>query len=440
MNTLIKYFIGISLVALLGGVLFGCFSAFQFLYPAFFSSVPFFKTRPLHVSSVVGWIFLASAGSIYYFIGQENKTSSFSVSLTRLHLFMFISGGFIILISYLFGYFGGREYWEFNPIFSLMILCTWLFFLLNFFHAIKGSDRPWPVYYWMWCTGVVFFMITFIEANLWMVPYFGDHIIRDLTVQWKAYGALVGSWNMLVYGIAIYLLTKIKNDPSIAKSKLAFAMYFLGFFNLLFGWAHHIYVVPCPKYIRVISYAVSMTELLILFKLIWSARPTIQEGRNQKNNLVYNFLFSSDIWVLLNLFLALLISIPAINVYTHGTHITVAHAMGSTIGINTFILLASVCYITLKNQVPENPLRVSAIKKGVRGLNISLGVFWVCLIGAGVKKGMHTGDPSVLHQAILEEISPFLLGFALAGTGILASLLAISLPLLRSLLKQLRHG
>ena len=48
---------------------------------------------------------------------------------------------------------------------------------------------------------------------------------------------------------------------------------------------------------------------------------------------------------MLNLVLSISISIPAINFYTHGTHITVAHAMGSTIGINTLLLLASITLI-----------------------------------------------------------------------------------------------
>ena len=34
-------------------------------------------------------------------------------------------------------------------------------------------------------------------------------------------------------------------------------------------------------------------------------------------------------------------SIPALNLYTHGTHVTVAHAMGTTIGINSMILFAA---------------------------------------------------------------------------------------------------
>ena len=62
-------------------------------------------------------------------------------------------------------------------------------------------------------------------------------------------------------------------------------------------------------------------------------------------SLAYKLMLLADFWIFLNIILALLISIPAINLFTHGTHITVAHSMGTTIGINTLILLSSVTFI-----------------------------------------------------------------------------------------------
>ncbi len=98
---------------------------------------------------------------------------------------------------------------------------------------------------------------------------------------------------------------------------------------------------------------------------------------------------TADGWIFLNILLALLISIPALNVYTHGTHITVAHAMGSTIGINTMILLASCYYIvydSAKNPAAARP--VAAELWGWIVLNASLVLFWLMLIVAGIEKGL----------------------------------------------------
>ena len=259
------FFVFVSLLSLLGGILIGTIAGFQFIYPDFLSAIPFIKSRPLHVSLVVSWIFLSAVGGIYYYVPAYCGLKLFSKKLPVVHFWMFVITGVIILACYLAGVFGGREYWEFPPILAIPILISWILFALNYFRSIFKQQGEWPVYIWMWGTGIVFFLITFSESYLWLFPYFRNNIVRDITVQWKAYGALVGSWNMLVYGTAIFVMERVSGDKSLAKSKLAFAMYFLGLTNLMFGWAHHIYIVPNAMWIRHIAYAISMTELLMPF-------------------------------------------------------------------------------------------------------------------------------------------------------------------------------
>ena len=98
-----------------------------------------------------------------------------------------------------------------------------------------SSFKNWPVYYWMWATGIVFMIYHFTEAHLWLLPYFRDHFIQNISLQWKSGGSYVGSWNMLVYGTSLFVMSKISNDDSYAKSKKAFFFYFLGLTNLMFG-------------------------------------------------------------------------------------------------------------------------------------------------------------------------------------------------------------
>lgn len=60
----------------------------------------------------------------------------------------------------------------------------------------------------MWLTGLFFFLFTYMESYLWLFPYFRNNVINDMTVQWKSYGSMVGSWNMLIYGCSIFLMEK----------------------------------------------------------------------------------------------------------------------------------------------------------------------------------------------------------------------------------------
>ena len=410
-------FIRLGMLALAAGMFFGVIGGFQFLFPEFLRELLFTKTRPLHVSLVVSWIFLIAIGGIYFYLPRHNRLQLYSTRAASWHFWGFLMTGVAILGCYLSGRFGGREYFEFPPVLSVPIFLTWILFGVNYFMTVRQDKESWPVYYWMWGTGIVFFFITFTEAHLWLVPFFRENMVREITVQWKSYGALTGSWNMLVYGTALYVATRIGGNDKPARSKLAFSLYFLGLFNLMFGWAHHTYLVPMETWIRTFAYAVSMTELFIFGKIIWDWRGSLEEWRKHRHCAAYRFLFAADIWVFINLGLALIISVPALNLFTHGTHITVAHAMGSTIGINTMILLASIFFI-IREEVPQ-AVHAGCSRQVTIGFwtaNLSLAVFFAALVLAGIGKGAYSG---VSFQEMMLGIRPFLLVFAVSGVTLM---------------------
>jgi len=103
--------------------------------------------------------------------------------------------------------------------------------------------------------------------------------------------------------------------------------------------------------------------------------------------------------------------------FTHGTHITVAHAMGSTIGINTMILLASVFYV-IREELPEEVHAQCSpqLRVGYWTVNISLAVFFTALVLAGVGKGLYDGSS---FQEMMTNIRPFLLVFTISGVTLM---------------------
>jgi nitric oxide reductase subunit B len=195
-------------------------------------------------------------------------------------------------------------------------------------------------------------------------------------------------------------------------SKIAFWLYFLGLFNLMFNWGHHIYTLPIPKFIQYISYLVSMTELLLLGRIIYYWRTTVNAAARHFHILPFRFLFAADIWIFLTLILAIAMSIPSINAYTHGTHITVGHTMGATIGINTFLLLA---YVTDIFNI-HNP-------KGAHHhyifiyYHVGSIYFLISLIIAGIIKAdwqMHY--PEDAFSLMMYSLKPYFMSFFISGT------------------------
>jgi nitric oxide reductase subunit B len=308
--------------------------------------------------------------------------------------------------------------------------------MINFFASIPFRFNNAPAYLWMWATGILFYFITMTEAQLWLLPYFNNNIVRDLTIQWKALGSMVGSWNMLVYGTGMYIMEAITKDKMVSRSKTAYFFYFLSLTNLMFNWGHHTYIVPSSPLVKEISYIISMTELLFIGKIIFTWRQSYLAAKMNYHYLPFRILSTGDLWVLLNLILAVSISIPAINRYTHGTHITVAHAMGTTIGINTMLLLGSIFFIV--DQI--NPGTLKKLKKyfsfSMRLLNVSLMVFWVSLLISGVIKSMDVQRKDAF-AVIMQDLQPYFKIFTGSGILVMLGLFLILIPLVKLFSKEI---
>lgn len=417
-----------ALIMLLFTLMFGVLAAHSYSSPGIWKEyLSFIQLRPMHVSAALFWILLAASGSVYAGLLQLCG-NSISKTLMRAQWTLWVAAIVLVFYSYLTQQFGGREYWEFPPQISLLIALAWVIFIFQFVKAVRTLST-WPVYIWMWFTGLVFFLFTFIENYLWVFPYFSENFVRDTTIQWKVNGSLVGSWNQLVYGSAFYLMERIGGDKKSGYSALAFAMYFLGLFNLMFNWGHHIYTLPTQAYVRYVSYLVSMTEWVFFLRIVYNWKKSLNTAQKHIHYFPYLFLLAADVWVFFNLTLALLMSVPAINLYTHGTHVTVAHAMGTTIGINTMILLAA-CFEFMSDEKRLRQVRM--MKYAFWLLQISLLVFWLTLLVMGATRGAwQMQEQRTPFSVMMAGMQFWFRVFVYSGSLIMLSLGYIAIVLLR---------
>lgn len=438
-NKIALLFLAFAILALFLGMIFGLFASLQYIFPEFMKSIfPFSEMRPFHVTTVISWIVLSAIGSIYFYLAYEEKLKLFSSTLPKIHFMLFLATGVAIYISFITGRTEGREYLAYSPLLTIPILLGWILFGINYFKTILKNAKNLPVYYWMWGTGITFMIYHLCEAHFWLIPSIREHFIKDITIQWKSYGSFVGSWNMLVYGISIYVMCKIKGNGKLARGRKVFFFYFLGLTNLMFGWAHHTYVIPMQPWIRYVAYGISMTEWIILAHIIYSWKQSLTQQKKQEFSFAYKFLMTADFWVFLNLVLALLFSIPAINFFTHGTHITVAHSMGTTIGINTSILLASLFFIASRLDLKKS-LPLKTIKRNILTYNVSLLLFWIVLLMAGTKKSHWMYFTKNVQFSEMQD-SLYYIYVAFFGLGVLLamSIMKIAFPLLMAFVQKIR--
>ena len=140
---------------------------------------------------------------------------------------------------------------------------------------------------------------------------------------------------------------------------------------------------------------------------------------------------AADLWVFINMGQAILMSIPAINIYTHGTHITVAHAMGTTIGINSMILFAA-CFEFFGFKGEQSKSIAKQINISFWLLQVSLVIFWLSLNMAGIKKSIwQMSQHQSSYSKMMETLHPYFATFFIAGIGIMLAFSILAFILIK---------
>lgn len=138
---------------------------------------------------------------------------------------------------------------------------------------------------------------------------------------------------------------KLVSNEEVTKS-----LYLEGAFVLLAGFlavGHHFWWVGEPSFWLGIGGVFSTLEVIPLFLLLSTALRTLQVSGMVKtvHRLPFAYFVASALWQFIGSgVLGLLINLPVINYYEHGTYLTVAHGHGSFLGAFGFLALGMTLY------------------------------------------------------------------------------------------------
>lgn len=346
--------------------------------------------RAVHETFAFGWVFLGGVSIVYYYLYSSYGPLPLATRRRFVwQLSLWSVAGIGILISLLSGRFTGREYVQYHPVFSVAILAGWVLFAWNYFAHVKGGLKGRPVYIYMWTLGILLFVISFTEGHLYLLDFFSDRPTRDLAIQWKSYGTLVGSFNQIIYGSLMYVSGRLHGDDSYSHSRTAFALFSVGGLNTLTNYGHHTFHLPQTPLIHWISFLISMLEVIVLAKVFLDL---LAMGRSRgapaKHRTTVSFMRSATVWTFALLIVALLISVPPLNALIHGTHVVVAHSMGSMIGIDSMILWAAISYALWYVAPPRTGMNVArGVKTAIPFINTFLAVFLASYLVRGAAVG-----------------------------------------------------
>lgn len=374
----------------------------------------FVPLRTIHDSFAAGWIVVAAQGFVLACLPTATGAPLWSRRLAFVQLGLWVAAGAALLATASLGLYTGREYINFPTPISALVFAAGLLMAVNFFKTVRRA----PVYVWMWGCGIVLFLWTWAEAHAWLLPFYRHVLIRDMTVQWKSYGAMAGSWNLMVYGLSFFCADRLCGGAPAKSHRLWTWVFWLALANALLGWAHHTYHLPQSAAIRWIAFIVSMSEILLLIKAM---RDVTARGGSGPAARLFR---AAGFWIAGNLLLSMIISVPRLNGITHGTQVTVAHSMGAMIGIN-LTLLAAVGATLGGGRAPRGALAL---------FHLALAIFVLGLTWMGLARG--TLQLQARWSWLLDFEQTQIPRWTFAGAGVLlvVAILTIVLPVLRGLL------
>jgi nitric oxide reductase subunit B len=421
-------------VTLVGGIL-GALYSVPALAPSFQSiGLDLRQLRPIHTAFASAWIFLGGVAVVHRWLQDHGGVVTVGDRWRlRVQVASWAIAGTGILLTLAMGIGSGREYVGFHPVFSVFILIGWICYAWNFFRVAGPDFFSRPLYLTMWGVGMLLFVVTFVEQHLYLLPSFLGNPAQDLQVQWKATGALVGSFNLFVYGAVIYISERIGRDPRYGHSKLAYALFAIGLLNSFTNFAHHSYHLPQDHIVKWISFVVSMLEITILCRVVYELWKLVKATDEQAFCAARGSFAASKHWTVFILLSAVLISIPPLNAVIHGTYVVTGHAMGATIGIDTMILLGAIIWIlgehlqAREGELASSVLHTQAMKRIVVGLNLGVAalVLWLHVSGVitGVTRASFAPGETYVPPTWLAAWN----GIVFAATGIVAMVFFVML-------------
>jgi nitric oxide reductase subunit B len=380
------------------------------------------QLRPLHTTFASSWIFLGAAAAAYkYLFDTFGEPTPGDMRRFKTHMTAWGLAGLAALVTLALGITSGREYLGFHPLISAVIWGGWILFAWTFISKVRKGFFARPVYVYMWSIGMLFFLWTFAEGHAYLLPFVKQQPIADLQIQWKSCGTLVASFNQMVYGSLIYLAVKKTGDESIAQSKATFGLLAIGVLNSFTNYTHHTYHLPQAHLVKWVAFGVSMLEIIILVQVFREVTAALGRRRRLYQaapGVTDSFLTLSKRWNLFLLTIALAISVPPWNALIHGTHVVMAHAMGSELAIDSYILLAFFAFalteIFPKREVRERLIDGPEVRHAARYLNL----FLMGLVATLLTSGLTTGFQRFLGRPQPTWLDAFPYAFVFFGLGL----------------------
>ncbi len=400
--------------SLLATLALGLASGLVTAWPESFSRIATLRTlQPLHTTLALAWLFLGCI-SLVGLYAADGGLAALRVSRAQvIASLLFLTGAAGGIAQ---GRYSGREYLAWPVVASAPLLVSFLLNLATAFRARRKMAGHSAEAAWLILAGSILLPASLVEGHLFLLDPVAADPGRDLTIQWHALDSLMAAWIVVLYGIGMLLL------PPGSKPARGGWLFLLAAIGILLDFGHHNYSSPQPHLIKLISFTATMLGSVSFLRHLRAAR-----RRMPGADALTACMRQVEVWTLVAVGSGILLAVPQINLYAHGTYAIPAHAMGSVIGVNSsLILIAGYCWAGRAANLRPAHLRWNGI---------ALALFCATLTGLGLAEGALRIDRDFL--AWNASLRPFHLLIPLTGLPLFGTLAWLGAGLARCVFSRL---
>lgn len=395
-----------SLVALLG--------ATSLVFPDLPSPVSYEYGRAVHLALATFWPVIGMMGMVYYFTVEQIKTDIYSHKLAKWQFLILLMSSGGLLGTLALGIGNGREYLDGLPIFYAGISLGLLLGTYNLVRTLwKNKQKITPTAGIM-TVGVVFLSVLLIPNILRFNNPVADEAIKFWVVHlWEEMAFELTTTGFIA---SFFVASGVAGKRDMEKWLYLEAT--LSIIGGLFGTGHHYYWIGFPSIWLFLGSFFSLLQALPIFFLAYLIYKGFKKHRpfSLREKLAVWLIFSSIFHHLTGAtLLGLLMTIPWVNLYTHGTYITSGHAHLALFGTIGFLILAGAYTILSEEDAPSQKSYLYGVVSIIL-LNLGLLGMSSCLILAGFLQTYLWRVLGVDFMVVSSVISPYLILRVLSGS------------------------
>ncbi|MEO8352956.1 MAG: cbb3-type cytochrome c oxidase subunit I [Chthoniobacteraceae bacterium] len=381
--------------------------------------IPFNTARAVHTNLLVFWLLLGFMGAAYFIIPDEADTELWSVKLAYIQLIAFLAVGVTAIVCYHLNIWEGRKFLEIPRPLDYLVVIDVLLFLFNIGLTVMKGKR-------YTTTSLVLYMGLFFAALLYLpgMIAFDNQTMDSFYRWWVVHLWVEGVWELIMGGILCYLLIKLTGVDREVVEKWLYIIVGLTFISGILGTGHHYYYIGTPRYWLAIGGIFSALEPLAFLGMAMCTVAMAKNGqRRHPNKIALTWSVGCAIMACVGAgFLGIAHTIPAVNLYTHGTLVTAMHAHMAFWGAYGMIILAIMAYampLLTGRKLWDSPIANWAFWTSTVGMTAMTGAFAVAgITQVNLERRMGLDFLAVQHEVEMHFVG-LILAAALFTVGIL---------------------